>query len=121
MCRTYLRVLALASVLALAVTQEEPAAIVDAQQPAEDNSADSADVEAVLADPAAATLEPGEALLFVFAFGLSTLLIAVGTFSGLLATIPASGNWMNRVKIGIALLMLGAGEYFLIQMGMLLF
>lgn len=63
----------------------------------------------------------GGILLFVFAFGLSTLLIVIGTFSGLLAALPQSGNWMNRVKGAMALIMFAAGEYFLVQMGLLLF
>jgi|ETNmetMinimDraft_12_1059888.scaffolds.fasta_scaffold11273_5 thiol:disulfide interchange protein DsbD len=63
----------------------------------------------------------GGLLLFVFAFGLSTLLIVVGTFSGLASTLPRSGAWMLWIKRGMALVMLAAGEYFLIQMGLLLF
>lgn len=63
----------------------------------------------------------GGLLLFVFAFGLSSLLIVIGTFSGILANMPKSGNWMNGVKIGMALIMFAAGEYFLVEMGKLLF
>ncbi len=63
----------------------------------------------------------GGLLLFVFAFGLSTLLIVIGTFSGILANMPKSGNWMNGIKILMALIMFAAGEYFLVEMGKLLF
>lgn len=63
----------------------------------------------------------GGSLLFVFAFGLSTLLIAIGTFTGLATSLPRSGVWMAWIKKGLALVMLGAGEYFLIQMGTLMF
>lgn len=63
----------------------------------------------------------GGVLLFAFSFGLGTLLIAVGTFSGLAASLPRSGEWMVRVKKVLALLIFAAGEYFLIQMGMLMF
>ena len=63
----------------------------------------------------------GSSLLFVFAFGLSTLLIAIGTFTGLATSLPRSGVWMAWIKKGLALVMLGAGEYFLIQMGTLMF
>jgi len=63
----------------------------------------------------------GGLLLFVFAFGLSTLLILIGTFSKFLSALPKSGNWMNGVKIFMALIMFAAGEYFLVQMGLLLF
>ena len=63
----------------------------------------------------------GGILLFVFAFGLSTLLIVIGTFTGLASALPRSGLWMIWLKKGLALVMLGTGEYFLVQMGTLLF
>ncbi|MDD5020487.1 MAG: cytochrome c biogenesis protein CcdA [Candidatus Omnitrophica bacterium] len=56
-------------------------------------------------------------LLFSFAYGMGALLILAGTFSGLLAGMPKSGSWMYTVeKIGGVLLIL-AGEYFLVNMG----
>ena len=61
----------------------------------------------------------GGALLFVFAFGMGLLLIGVGTFSGLMAALPKSGNWMVHVKKGLGWLMLILAEYFLIQAGRL--
>ncbi|RUM36711.1 MAG: hypothetical protein DSY50_01895 [Desulfobulbus sp.] len=60
----------------------------------------------------------GGLLLFVFALGMGTLLLAVGTFSGLLAAIPRSGNWMVVVKKSMGVLMIILAEYFLIQAGM---
>ena len=63
----------------------------------------------------------GGLLLFVFAYGMGALLILAGTFSGFVANLPKSGRWMNWSKWILALVMLLAGEYFLIQMGMLLF
>ena len=59
----------------------------------------------------------GASLLFVFAMGIGTLLVLIGTFAGLLATLPKSGPWMNRIKhfFGVALILLA--EYFLIQSG----
>ena len=63
----------------------------------------------------------GGSLLFVFAFGMSILLIMVGTFSGVLATLPKSGEWMVKIKKILGILMIGLGEYFLIKMGQLLF
>jgi thiol:disulfide interchange protein DsbD len=60
----------------------------------------------------------GGLLLFVFAFGMGTILLAVGTFSGLLASIPRSGNWMVAVKKTMGVLMLVLAEYFFIQAGM---
>ncbi len=56
-------------------------------------------------------------LLFSFAYGMGTLLILAGTFSGFLMSLPKSGKWMYTIeKIGGILLIL-AGEYFLINMG----
>jgi cytochrome c-type biogenesis protein len=62
----------------------------------------------------------GAALLFVFAFGMGVLLVLVGTFSGILATLPRSGEWMIKIKKVIGLLMIGLGEYFLVKMGQLM-
>ena len=59
----------------------------------------------------------GGGLLFVFAFGMSILLILVGTFSGFLAALPQSGEWMVKVKKIMGIFMIGLGEYFLIKMG----
>lgn len=59
----------------------------------------------------------GVALLFSFAYGMGALLILAGTFSGILVNMPKSGRWMYTIeKIGGILLIL-AGEYFLINMG----
>jgi len=58
-------------------------------------------------------------LMFVFACGMGTLLIMVGTFAGLLAGIPKSGASMVRISRLFGWVMLGAVEYFLINAGML--
>ncbi|MFH1691583.1 MAG: cytochrome c biogenesis protein CcdA [Candidatus Omnitrophota bacterium] len=59
----------------------------------------------------------GVVLLFSFAYGMGALLILAGTFSGILVNMPKSGKWMYTIeKIGGILLIL-AGEYFLINMG----
>ncbi|HOF05807.1 MAG TPA: cytochrome c biogenesis protein CcdA [Syntrophales bacterium] len=58
-------------------------------------------------------------LLFVFSFGMGTLLIILGTSAGVLANLPRSGMWMTRVSKFFGWLMIAAGEYFLIQAGML--
>jgi cytochrome c-type biogenesis protein len=59
----------------------------------------------------------GMSLLFVFAFGMGVLLIALGTFTGLLTSMPKAGAWLDKIKkvFGIALIIIG--EYFLIMMG----
>lgn len=61
----------------------------------------------------------GMFMLFFFAFGMGTLLILVGTFTGLLSSLPKSGKWHQRVKKFLALLMIGTAQYFLIRAGQL--
>lgn len=61
----------------------------------------------------------GGSLLFAFSLGMGSLLIVVGTFSGVLAALPKSGQWMVGVKKLLGLSMLGLGEYFLLQAGQL--
>ncbi|MDD5167215.1 MAG: cytochrome c biogenesis protein CcdA [Syntrophales bacterium] len=58
-------------------------------------------------------------LLFVFALGMGTFLIVLGTFAGMMASMPKSGLWMTRISHLGGWIMLGMGEYFLIQAGML--
>jgi thiol:disulfide interchange protein DsbD len=59
-------------------------------------------------------------LLFVFALGMGALLVLLGTFSGILASLPKSGRWLLAVKKGFGVLMILAGEYFLLEAGRLL-
>ncbi len=59
----------------------------------------------------------GIAMLFVFAFGMGTLVIIVGTFTGLLTSMPRSGIWMRRVQKFFALLMILVAQYFFIKTG----
>ncbi len=54
----------------------------------------------------------GFTLLFVFALGMGLLLIAIGTFAGVLAALPKSGGWMVRVKELLGLILFGAGVYY---------
>ncbi|MBN1828657.1 MAG: sulfite exporter TauE/SafE family protein [Deltaproteobacteria bacterium] len=61
----------------------------------------------------------GMILMFVFALGMGTLLIVVGTFARLLARIPRSGLWMVRINNMFGLILIAAGEYFLIKAGSL--
>lgn len=57
----------------------------------------------------------GMSLLFVFALGMGTLLLLLGTFSGYLAGLPKSGRWLVVVKRGFGVMMVLAGIYFLVQ------
>jgi thiol:disulfide interchange protein DsbD len=59
--------------------------------------------------------------LFTFSLGMCALLVAVGLFSGAAARLPRAGAWMVWVKRGFALVMIGVAEYYLIEMGKLLF
>ena len=61
----------------------------------------------------------GMSLLFVFAFGMGTLLIIVGTFAGVIASLPKSGKWMTKIKFIFGLILIGAAEYFLYTAGVL--
>lgn len=59
----------------------------------------------------------GISLLFCFGYGVCATIILAGTFSGFLSNLPKSGNWLNRVKKIYGLILIGMGEYFLIQAG----
>jgi cytochrome c-type biogenesis protein len=61
----------------------------------------------------------GMTLLFVFAAGMGTLLIIVGTFAGAIAALPKSGEWMTKIKFVFGLILIGAAEYFLYTAGVL--
>lgn len=55
----------------------------------------------------------GGSLLFVFSLGVGSLLVLVGTFAGIFASLPKSGAWMTGVKKLSGIVMLAAGAYFL--------
>ncbi len=57
----------------------------------------------------------GGALLLVFALGLGFLLMLVGIFSGVLSGLPRAGPWMDRLKKGFGVAMIGIGAWFLWQ------
>ena len=59
----------------------------------------------------------GMSLFFIFALGMGTFLIILGTFAGLLASIPKSGMWMTRINQMSGWILLAIGEYFLIMAG----
>lgn len=62
----------------------------------------------------------GFSLLFAFGYGVGFLMILLGTFTGLLASLPKSGRWLERVKKFFGWILIFAAEYFLIKMGGLL-
>jgi cytochrome c-type biogenesis protein len=59
----------------------------------------------------------GMSLLFVFAFGMGTLLIILGTFTALLTSIPKSGPWMVWIQKAFGFIFIAIGQYFLITAG----
>ncbi|MFQ5599437.1 MAG: protein-disulfide reductase DsbD family protein, partial [Candidatus Krumholzibacteriia bacterium] len=54
----------------------------------------------------------GFSAFFAFALGLGVLFVVLGTFTGLIASMPKSGSWMIAVKTLFGLLMLGAALWF---------
>jgi len=61
----------------------------------------------------------GAVLMFAYAFGLGTLLILIGVFSGVLASLQKGAHIMTIVKTILALLMIVIAEYFFIRAGQL--
>jgi cytochrome c-type biogenesis protein len=58
--------------------------------------------------------------LFVFSLGMTAVLMTIGLSAGALAALPRPGPWMLWIKRLFALVMIGAAQYYLIQMGRLL-
>ncbi len=61
----------------------------------------------------------GTLVLFVFALGMGSLMIVLGTFSGAISMLPRSGVWMTRVKLLFGIGMLIIAQYLFVQAGML--
>lgn len=59
----------------------------------------------------------GVSLLFTFAYGVGTVLILTATVGGFLLNLSNSAVWLNRIKKLGGLILIGAGEYFLINAG----
>jgi cytochrome c-type biogenesis protein len=59
----------------------------------------------------------GGSLLLSFSLGMGVLLVVVGTFSGLAASLPKPGPWMLGVKKLLGLLMLALAEFYLVKAG----
>lgn len=53
----------------------------------------------------------GFILMMGFALGMGILFIILGTFSGLLSSLPSAGMWMDKVKKVFGIIMLGAALY----------
>ena len=63
----------------------------------------------------------GVSVLFAFALGMGALLVLLGTFTGLLITLPKAGAWLEKVKKIFGWLLIFAGEYFIFMAGRLSF
>jgi cytochrome c biogenesis protein CcdA len=61
----------------------------------------------------------GFSLLFTYALGLGTLLVAVGTFTGILTAIPRLERWTGIIQKVIAWAMIILGEFFIFRAGVL--
>lgn len=59
----------------------------------------------------------GFVYLFVFSLGMTALLVVVGLFSGTLALLPRSGQWMVWVKRVAAVIMFAMAEYYFMTAG----
>jgi thiol:disulfide interchange protein DsbD len=60
----------------------------------------------------------GTLVLFIFAIGMGSLMIVLGTFSGALSMLPRSGKWMEKVKIAFGAAMALVAQYLFVQAGM---
>jgi thiol:disulfide interchange protein DsbD len=63
----------------------------------------------------------GGTLLLVFSLGLGLLLMLLGIFSGMLASLPRAGSWMVWIKKGFGIGMLVVGAWFLYETLTMLF
>jgi thiol:disulfide interchange protein len=61
------------------------------------------------------------ATLFTYSLGMGMLFLILGTFSGLLASIPKSGAWMDMIKKVFGILIILISEYFFYKWGQLSF
>jgi thiol:disulfide interchange protein DsbD len=57
----------------------------------------------------------GSLLLFVFAFGMGSSLIIASIFSAALLSVPKLGKWMKYISKALALVLIIAGLYFIVE------
>ncbi len=51
-------------------------------------------------------------LTFTFSLGMGVIFVLVGTFTGILSSMPKAGHWMSGIKHFFAIVLLAAGLYF---------
>jgi len=54
-------------------------------------------------------LVSGFLLTFVFSLGLSVLFVVIGTFSGVISSLPRGGRWMTLIKYLFSILLIAGG------------
>ncbi|MCK4519388.1 MAG: sulfite exporter TauE/SafE family protein, partial [Candidatus Omnitrophica bacterium] len=59
------------------------------------------------------TLFFGAGLMLTFAFGMGTLLLLIGTFAGVLRSLPKAGSWMEKVNKIFGIILIIVGAYFI--------
>jgi len=59
----------------------------------------------------------GFAYLFVFALGMTAILVAAGIFSATLGALPRSGRWLEWIKRGSGVVLLVMAEYYFVLAG----
>ena len=59
----------------------------------------------------------GISLLFTFSMGMGVIIILLGTFAGMLLSLPKAGPWMEKIRRFMGFVLIGIGEYFLYLMG----
>ena len=57
----------------------------------------------------------GGLVMLVYSLGLGMLFLAVGTFAGVLSSLPQSGNWMVTVKYVFGVVLVGAAVFYVGQ------
>lgn len=57
----------------------------------------------------------GVSLVFVFSYGVGLSLILVGTFSGIIPSLPRSGKWLITIKNICAVILMMAAVYYLFK------
>ncbi len=60
-----------------------------------------------------ASVVMGAGLLFTFAMGLGVLFILIGTFSGILKSLPRSGGWMGMIEHAFGLVLIALAILFI--------
>lgn len=61
------------------------------------------------------TMLQGVAIMLAFSLGLGQIFLVIGTFAGMLGSLPRSGTWMVEIKHVFGVVMVGVGIWYLGQ------